>query len=188
MRLSRAHVFHGHRRFNEGQEVVEDGDRAGRSNIEKGFRPRKAKKVEKCETVPGGHLLRQWWNCLQAYGPQGTTVTPAAYIEILTGFREANRMKRPRLLEMGWCLLRDNAPSYITHRAAISLKAHRSSPLPTLFSWFGPLWFISIPSTQAIEKSKISHFFKLENFQKMLKNQWKFYNFLKIFKEILRFF
>ena len=31
-------------------------------------------------------------------------------------------------------------------------------------------------------------FFKLENFQKMLKNQWKFYNFLKNFKEILRFF
>ena len=31
-------------------------------------------------------------------------------------------------------------------------------------------------------------FFKLENFQKMLKKQWKFYNFLKIFKEISRFF
>ena len=39
----------------------------------------------------------------------------------------------------------------------------------------------------SLEKSKISHFFKLENFQKMLKNQWKFYNFLKIFKEILWF-
>ena len=32
-----------------------------------------------------------------------------------------------------------------------------------------------------LEKSKISHFLKLENFQKMLKNQWKFYNFLKIY-------
>ena len=31
-------------------------------------------------------------------------------------------------------------------------------------------------------------FFKLENFQKMLKNQWKIYNFLRILKEILRFF
>ena len=39
-----------------------------------------------------------------------------------------------------------------------------------------------------LEKSKISRFFKLENFQKMLKKQWKIYNFLKIFKEILRFF
>ena len=173
MRLSRAHVFHGHRRFNEGQEVVEDGDRAGRSNIEKGFRPRKAKKVEKCETVPGGHLLRQWWNCLQAYGPQGTTVTPAAYIEILTGFREANRMKRPRLLEMGWCLLRDNAPSYITHRAAISLKAHRSSPLPTLFSWFGPLWFISIPQHSSDREIKNFAFFQTRKFSKNVKKSMK---------------
>ena len=32
-----------------------------------------------------------------------------------------------------------------------------------------------------LEKAKISHFFKLENFQKMLKNQWKFYNFFKIY-------
>ena len=32
-----------------------------------------------------------------------------------------------------------------------------------------------------LEKSKISHFFKLENFQKMFKNQWKFYNFLKMY-------
>ena len=28
-----------------------------------------------------------------------------------------------------------------------------------------------------LEKSKISRFFKLENFQKMLKKQWKIYNF-----------
>ena len=39
-----------------------------------------------------------------------------------------------------------------------------------------------------LEKSKILRFFKLENFQKMLKKQRKNYNFLKIFKEILRFF
>ena len=36
-------------------------------------------------------------------------------------------------------------------------------------------------------KSIISHFFELEIFQKMLKKQWKFYNFLKILKEILLF-
>ena len=39
-----------------------------------------------------------------------------------------------------------------------------------------------------IGESKISRFFILENFQKLLKNQLKNYNFLKIFKEILRFF
>ena len=38
-----------------------------------------------------------------------------------------------------------------------------------------------------LENAKISRFFKLENVQKMFKNQWKNYNFLKIFKEILRF-
>ena len=32
----------------------------------------------------------------------------------------------------------------------------------------------------SLEKSKISHIFKLENFQKLL-NQCKFYNFLKIY-------
>ena len=37
----------------------------------------------------------------------------------------------------------------------------------------------------SLEKAKISRFFKLENFQKILKNQWKFYNFLKIFMGIL---
>ena len=37
-------------------------------------------------------------------------------------------------------------------------------------------------------KQKYPVFFKLENFPKMLNNQWKFYNFLKNFKEILRFF
>ena len=42
--------------------------------------------------------------------------------------------------------------------------------------------------TFSLEKGKISRFLKLENFQKMLKKQWKFYNFLKNFKEILRFF
>ena len=31
-------------------------------------------------------------------------------------------------------------------------------------------------------------FFKLEKFQKILKNQWEIYNFLKNLKEILRFF
>ena len=35
--------------------------------------------------------------------------------------------------------------------------------------------------TFSLEKSNISHFFKLENFQKMLKKQWKFYTFLKIY-------
>ena len=39
-----------------------------------------------------------------------------------------------------------------------------------------------------LEKSKISRFFKLENFQKNLKKQRKIYNFLKNLKEILRFF
>ena len=39
-----------------------------------------------------------------------------------------------------------------------------------------------------LEKAKISRFFKLENFQKMLKNQWKNYTFLKILKENLQFF
>ena len=39
-----------------------------------------------------------------------------------------------------------------------------------------------------LEKSKMSSFFKLENLQKMLKNQWKNYNFWKICKEILRVF
>ena len=33
-----------------------------------------------------------------------------------------------------------------------------------------------------LEKAKISRFFKLENIQKMLKNQWNIYNFEKIFK------
>ena len=33
-----------------------------------------------------------------------------------------------------------------------------------------------------LEKSKFSRFFKLENFQKMLKKQWKIYNFEKNFK------
>ena len=39
-----------------------------------------------------------------------------------------------------------------------------------------------------LKKSKISRFVKLENFQKLLKNQGKFIHFLKILKEILRFF
>ena len=39
-----------------------------------------------------------------------------------------------------------------------------------------------------IGESQNFAFFKLENFQKMLKNQWKIYNFLTIVKEILRFF
>ena len=38
-----------------------------------------------------------------------------------------------------------------------------------------------------LEKAQISRFFKLENFQK-IKKQWKCYNCLKTFKEILRFF
>ena len=33
----------------------------------------------------------------------------------------------------------------------------------------------------SLEKAKISRFCKLENFQKMLKKQWKFYSFLKIY-------
>ena len=44
------------------------------------------------------------------------------------------------------------------------------------------------PAFFTLEKSKILHFFKLENFQKMLKNQWKFYKCLKIYREMLRFF
>ena len=39
-----------------------------------------------------------------------------------------------------------------------------------------------------LEKSKISRFFKLEHFQKILKKQWKIYAFWKIVKEILRTF
>ena len=39
-----------------------------------------------------------------------------------------------------------------------------------------------------LEKSKISRFFKLEKFHKMFKKSMKNYNFLKICKEILRFF
>ena len=39
-----------------------------------------------------------------------------------------------------------------------------------------------------LEKQNIYRFFKLENFQKMLKNQWKINTFLKDLKEGLRFF
>ena len=42
----------------------------------------------------------------------------------------------------------------------------------------GPVWAGVLFS---LEKSKISRFVKLENFQKMLKNQWKFYNFFEHF-------
>ena len=39
-----------------------------------------------------------------------------------------------------------------------------------------------------IGEVKISRFFKLENFQKMLKNLWKIYNFLKIFWNFIEIF
>ena len=46
--------------------------------------------------------------------------------------------------------------------------------------WGGVLFYIG--------EIKNFAFFKRENFQKMLRNQWKIYNFVKIFKEISRLF
>ena len=92
--------------------------------------PREAQTVEKCQRFMAVIFFDSDGIFYKHMVPQGTTVTRAAHIVILTGLREAIRRKRPRLLALGWRLLHDNAPSHLTHRAAVPAK-HNIEDLPT---------------------------------------------------------